>query len=357
MEQSDARRLSGQSTPFAGEVSHAARQADVWYENYRFQSGESLQSLRLHYATLGTPRRDTEGRIDNAILLLHWTGASGAALLSPAYVRALFDPGKPLDARRYYLIFPDNLGHGRSSAPSEGLRAKFPHYRYGDLVALQHKLVMETLGIEHLHAIIGMSMGGMNAWQWGEQYPGEVDGLMCVVSLPTRISGRNLLWRRIVIDAIRSDPEWKEGDYTRPPLGWLTGYQVLRMMIDGVPHLQATIPDLNAAEEFLAQAHGQAAAADANDVLYSLEASADYDPEAALDSITAKLFALNFADDEFNPHELGILEKLTPRVKNGRYVVQPVASGSFGHLTMAHPELWADHVTDFMRWIENRPAR
>ena len=173
-----------------------AKQADAWFENYKFRDGESIPLLRIHYATLGTPHRNAQGDIDNAVLVLHWTGADGRALLSPTYMKALFDPGRPLDAHSYYLIFPDGVGHGQSSRPSDGLRAGFPNYGYGDIVDLQHKLVTETLGIKHLHAILGLSMGGMNAWQWAEAYPDAMDGVMPVVSLPIKVSGRNMLWRR-----------------------------------------------------------------------------------------------------------------------------------------------------------------
>lgn len=325
------------ATPFAGKVASAARQADVWYDNYRFRDGEVLPRLRLHYAKLGTPHRD-------------------ASLLSPDYTKALFDAGRPLDPRRYYLIIPDDFGHGQSSKPCDGLRAGFPHYRYADIVDLHHRLVTETLGINHLHAIVGISMGGMNAWQWAESYPDAMDRVMPVVSLPIKVSGRNLVWRRLVIDMIRSDPEWNGGNYTRPPTGWVEGYEILRMMIDGVPHLQATAPDRGAAEKFLDQARQQATGADANDNLYSLEGSADYDPKPNLGSIRTKLFALNFSDDEFNPDELHILQKLVPAVKNDRYVVQQGTSTSFGHLTMAHPELWADHVASFMNWLGDPPT-
>jgi homoserine O-acetyltransferase len=345
------------ATPFAQQQTSAAKQADAWYDSYRFRDGEVLSRLRMHYATLGTPHRNPQGDVDNAILVLHWTGSSGEVFLGPNYMDALFDPGRPLDARRYYLIFPDNVGHGQSSKPSDGLRAKFPNYGYGDIVDLQHKLVTETLGIKHLHAILGMSMGGMNAWQWAETYADAMDGVMPVVSLPIKVSGRNLVWRRMVIDFIRSDPEWKGGDYDQPPAGWLKGYQILRMMIDGVPHLQAIVPDGPAADKFLAEARQQATAADANDVLYSLKSSADYDPEPGLGSIKTKLFALNFSDDEFNPKVLRVLERLMPRVKDGRFVVQPGTSTSFGHLTMAHPELWANHVRDFMRELGDVPTK
>lgn len=333
----------------------AAKPADAWFSNYRFRDGETLDRLRIHYATLGSPHRNAKGDIDNAVLVLHWTGADGRALLSPTYTKALFDPGRPLDARRYYLIFPDNVGHGQSSKPSDGLKAKFPNYGYGDMVDLQHRLITETLGIRHLHAILGMSMGGMNAWQWAEAYPDMMDGVMPVVSLPIKVSGRNLLWRRMVIDAIRNDPEWRGGDYAKAPAGWLFGYQVLRLMIDGAGHLQSTIPDGAAADAFIEQRRFEAAHTDANDILYSLKSSADYDPEPGLHSIRTKLFALNFTDDEFNPDDLHVLQDLTPRVSQGRYVVQPATMATPGHLTMTRPDLWARHVGTFMRWLGDAP--
>ncbi|MDB5610159.1 MAG: alpha/beta hydrolase family protein [Bradyrhizobium sp.] len=341
--------------PWDVTINPAAQQQEAWFENYQFRDGETLARLRIHYATLGKPHRDTHGEIDNAILVLHWTGADSRAVLSPEYTKALFDPGRPLDANRYYLIFADSIGHGQSSRPSDGLKAKFPNYGYNDMVDLQHKLVTETLGIKRLHAIVGMSMGGMNAWQYAEAYPDAVAGVMPVVSFPIKVSGRNLLWRRMVIDDIRSDPEWNDGNYTKAPNGWLHGYEVLRLMIDGVPHLQSIIPDSAAADRFIADTLGQAELIDANNVLYSIKSSGDYDPEPKLSSIKAKVFALNFDDDEFNPEQLHVLEHQIPRVPHGRYVVQKGSENSYGHLTMAHPALWADHVGEFMRWLDAEP--
>jgi homoserine O-acetyltransferase len=335
----------------------AAQQQEAWFDNYRFRDGETLARLRIHYATLGKPHHDARGEIDNAILVLHWTGADSRAVLNSEYTKALFDPGRPLDANKYYLIFADSIGHGQSSRPSDGLKAKFPNYGYDDIVDLQHKLVTETLGIKRLHAIVGMSMGGMNAWQYAEAYPDAVAGVMPIVSLPIKVSGRNLLWRRMLIDDIRSDPEWNDGNYTKAPNGWLHGYEVLRLMIDGVPHLQSVVPDSAAADQFIANTLGQAELIDANNVLYSIKSSSDYDPEPKLSSIKARVFALNFDDDEFNPEQLHILEQEMPKVPHGRYVVQKGSEHSYGHLTMAHPALWADHVGEFMRWLEAEPKR
>jgi homoserine O-acetyltransferase/O-succinyltransferase len=331
-------------------------ESDASFADYKFRDGETIPQLRIHYVTLGTAHRNNEGEIDNAVLVLHWTGADGRDLLSPSYRKALFDEGRPLDSRRYYLIIPDNVGHGQSSKPSDGLKARFPNYGYGDIVDLQHKLVMETLGIKHLHAILGMSMGGMNAWQWAEAYPTEIDGIMPVVSLPVKVSGRNLLWRRMVIEDIRSDPMWNNGNYTKTPQGLVHGYELVRLMIDGVPHFQATLADTAAVNQFLNQVHHQADKVDANDLLYSLKSSTDYDPEPHLSSIQTKVFALNFSDDEFNPEELHILEHQITKVPRAQFIVQDGSGTSYGHFTMAHPELWADHVADFMRLIA-RPIR
>ena len=341
-----------QSRGWERQENSTAAQADAWYENYKFRDGETLARLRIHYAILGTAHRNPQGEIDNAVLVLHWTGADGRALLTSNYMKALFEPGRPLDAERYYLIFADSVGHGQSSKPSDGLKASFPNYGYGDIVDLQHRLITETLGIKHLHAIIGMSMGGMNAWQWAEAYPDAMDGIMPVVSLPIKVSGRNLLWRRMAINDIRSDPDWNQGNYSKPPKGWLKGYELLRMMIDGVPHLQTIVPDGDAADRFIESADKTAAAVDANDMLYSLKSSSDYDPQPQLSLITTKVFALNFDDDEFNPEQLHVLENLMPQVKRGQFVVQPWSEASVGHLTMAHPELWAKHVGAFMQDID-----
>src|ERR1700761_732975 len=193
-----------QSTePFGSKENPSATQHEAWFENYRFRDGETLEKVRIHYATLGQPHRDGTGQIDNAVLVLHWTGSDSRVLLTPPFMKSLFEAGRPLDAQRYFLIFADSVGHGRSSKPSDGLRASFPKYGYRDIVDLQHKLVTETLGIKRLHAILGISMGGMNAWQWAEAYPDAVDGIMPVVTLPIPVSGRNMIWRRLAIDSIR----------------------------------------------------------------------------------------------------------------------------------------------------------
>jgi homoserine O-acetyltransferase len=343
-------------SPWDQQANKAASQSDANFDNYTFRDGEKLDRVKIHYATLGKPHRTAQGDIDNAVLVLHWTGADSRVLLSPTFTKALFDPGRALDASRYYLIFPDSVGHGQSSKPSDGLKAKFPNYDYGDIVDLQHRLVTETLGIKHLHAILGISMGGMNAWQWAEAYPDMMDGVMPVVSLPIPVSGRNLLWRRMVIDTIRSDPDWKGGDYTTAPHGWIVGYNILRMMIDSVSALQHEVPNGEAASKFLDGNRVTAEHVDANDILYSLKSSFSYDPQPGLSKIKTKLFALNFSDDEFNPDRLQVLQTTVPKLEQGRFVVQPGTESSPGHFTMTQPDLWGQHVGDFMRWLGDPPA-
>jgi homoserine O-acetyltransferase/O-succinyltransferase len=348
---------SGPASPWDQRVNADAIQADAWFQNYKSRNGGTLERVKIHYATLGTPHRNAKGDIDNAVLVLHWTGADSRVLLNPTFSQALFNPGRPLDAKRYYLIFPDSVGHGQSSKPSDGLKTKFPDYDYGDIVDLQHKLVTETLGVKHLHAILGMSMGGMNAWQWAQAYPDMMDGVMPVVSLPIAVSGRNLLWRRMAIDAIRSDPDWKGGDYTQPPRGWVHGFRVLRMMIDSASALQQQIPNGAAADKFLTTTRMQAEQVDANDILYSLKSSFSYDPEPKLSEIKTKVFALNFSDDEFNPDGLQVLQNSVLKLKQGRYVVQPGTAMSPGHFTMTLPDLWAQHVGKFMQWLDDMPSQ
>jgi homoserine O-acetyltransferase/O-succinyltransferase len=337
------------ASPWQAARNDGAAESDAVFKNYRFRDGEVLPEVRIHYATLGTPHRDDSGQIDNAVLVVHWTGSDGNALLSKNYMDALFAPGKPLDASRYFLVFPDNVGHGRSSKPSDGLRAQFPKYGYGDMVDLQYRLLTQVLGVKHLRAILGMSMGGMNAWQWAESHPDFMDGIMPVVSMPIPVSGRNLLWRRIVINSIQSDPDYKAGDYSSPPAGWIKIFPLMRMMLDGVPHLQEVVPDQAGADRFIAEAQKQAMPTDANDILYSLRSSSDYNPEPELHSIKTIVYALNFSDDAFNPAELQNMDGLIAKVPHGRFVLQPGSAQTFGHLTMAHPELWANHVAEFIQ--------
>jgi len=324
------------------------------FPDYKFHNGETLPDVRIHYTTIGKQHTNADGRVDNAILLLHWTGASSQALLTPEYKQALFAPGAPLDATRFFVIIPDDIGHGESSKPSDGLRAAFPHYGYSDMVDLQHKLVTDSLGITHLRAIIGMSMGCMNAWQWAEAYPDVMDGVMPIACFPAPISGRNLLWRRIVINTIKSDPLYGNGTYQEQPPSAVTAFAIVRMLIDGVPALQHEVPSTEAAEAFIRGIKSQVKGQDANDVIYAFDSSRDFNAEPGLHQIKTKVFALNFADDEFYRDSLQILERDIQQVHQGKIAIRPISAGSVGHFTMSHPALWKDQVQEFMNWLATK---
>ena len=343
-------QISSTATGRAGAVSQ--RQNDITFSNYKFRDGETLTQLRIHYAALGNPHKNAEGMVDNAILLLHWTNAGSQTLLVPEYQDALFATGAPLDMTRFFVIIPDNIGHGRSSKPSDGLKAWFPRYGYGDMVDIQHKLIVESLGIQHLHAVIGMSMGCMNAWQWAENYPDAMDGIMPIACFPGPISGRNLLWRRMLIDGIRSDPLWENGNYQKQPPSALQGFLLARMMIDGVPALQHEIPNADAADALIRGIGGQSSGGDANDLLYAFESSRDFNAEPGLNQIKTKVYALNFADDEFYRDSLQILQRDSKLLSQAKIALRPVSDGSVGHLSMAHPSLWKEHVGTFMNWLD-----
>jgi homoserine O-acetyltransferase len=346
----------GQSSGLASDQSAALNQhqEDASFANYKFHDGEILPQLRIHYTTLGRPHKNAEGTVDNAILLLHWTNASSQALLVPEYKEALFAPGAALDATRFFVIIPDSIGLGRSSKPSDGLKASFPRYGYGDMVDLQHRLVTESLGLTHLHAVIGMSMGCMNAWQWAEDYPDAMDGIMPVACFPAPISGRNLLWRRVLVDGIKSDPVWANGNYTQQPPSVAAALELARMMIDGVPHLQEEVTSVESADALLQGVKKQSAGQDANDLLYSFESSRDFNAEPDLGKIKTKVFALNFADDEFYRDSLQILQRDMLKVDQGKAVIRAVSAGSAGHFSMSHPDLWKDQVKDFIVWVSSR---
>jgi homoserine O-acetyltransferase len=250
---------------------------------------------------------------------------------------------------RWFIILPDGIGRGGSSKPSDGLRARFPHYGYRDVVAAHHLVVTRALGVDHLRAVIGTSMGGMMTWMWGERWPGMMDALMPIASLPTQISGRNFLWRRMLTESIRGDPDWKDGDYTSPPQRWTTVWPVFQMMVQAPARLQAEAPTRQAA----AQAYDKLVQAarsgpDTNDVLYWFESSWDYDPEPELGAVQAHLFAVNFADDQINPAELGILERLTARVPKGRFIVVPPSDRTMGHQTLTQAAVWKPYLTSLL---------
>jgi len=325
-------------------------EGDFLIKNFRFLSGETLPELRLHYRTLGKPRRDGSGRIVNAALLLHGTTSSGKTFLSPGMTGALFAPGAPLDISQWFLILPDNIGAGGSNKPSDGLHARFPAYVYADLVEAQHRLVSEKLGVQHLRLVLGTSMGGMHSWIWAELYPEMVDAIVPIACHPAPISGRNLLWRRMITTAIRRDPTWNGGDYTAQPYGWLATAPFFDLLTDGVGPLQSEVKTPEDAttriDKDLAETRDRL---DANNVLYALEASRDYDPVPGLNRIRAKVLIINFADDELNPPELGLVEQAVKRIRpTPRVLLVPATPSSHGHGNLRDARLYREPLSRFL---------
>jgi homoserine O-acetyltransferase/O-succinyltransferase len=320
---------------------------------FRFASGDSLSELRIHYRTFGSPQRDAAGHVRNAVLIIHGTTGSGAQFVSPNFAGELFGPGQPLDTARTYVILPDGIGHGRSSKPSDGLRARFPAYRYADMVLAEYRLVTEGLKVDHLRLVMGTSMGGMHTWLWGERYPGFMDALLPLASMPTQISARNRVWRRVAIDAIRNDPEWRGGEYTTPPAGMRTAVQMLWLMGSNAVIRQRQAPTRAGTDSTIdAYVANYMKTADANDVLYAFESSGDYDPAPDLAKIRAPLVAINSADDLINPPELGILEREIKRVPKGRAVVIPMSEKTVGHGTHTMAALWKSYLVELLHATE-----
>jgi homoserine O-acetyltransferase/O-succinyltransferase len=327
----------------------APSQGDFVVRNFVFTSGEKLAELHLHYRTLGTPQRDAQGVVRNAVLIMHGTGGSGAQFIRPEFSGALFGAGQLLDAARYFIILPDGIGHGQSSKPSDGLHAAFPHYGYVDMIEAQYRLVTDGLGINHLRLVMGTSMGGMQTWLWGERYPGFMDALMPLASLPTQISGRNRVWRRVIIDAIRNDPDWRGGNYASQPPSLRTAIEMLYFMSSNPPLRQQLMPTLAKSDSALDSAvEAPMKTSDANDTLYQLEASRDYDPGPDLEKIRVPLMAVNSADDLINPPELGILEREIKRVQKGQAIVVPLSPETRGHGTHTVATVWNQYLEQLL---------
>ena len=325
-------------------------EADYVVKDFRFGTGESLASLKLHYRTLGTPRRDASGTVRNAVLILHGTGGTGAAFFNQTFGGQLFGPGQTLDATKYFIVAPDGIGHGKSSKPSDGPHAKFPKYTYDDMVRSQHLLLTEGLNVNHLRLVMGTSMGAMHCWVWGEMYPDFVDGLVPLASAPTEIAGRNRVMRKMIMDSITNDPAWMNGEYKEQPKQGLTGALNLLMMMTSSPlQWHKSGPSHDAADKWYEdQIKVRFAANDANDVLYQFNASRDYNPAPNLEKITAAVLAINSADDVVNPPELGLMEKLMPRVKRGRYILIPTSEQTRGHGTHSIPAVWGKYLEEFL---------
>lgn len=318
--------------------------------DFHFQSGETVPELRLHYTTLGKPAKDASGRTTNAILVLHGTGGSGRGLLQPNFAGVLFGPGQLLDATRYFIILPDNIGHGKSSKPSDGMRAHFPQYDYADMIALQHELVEKGLGVNHLRLVMGTSMGCMHSWMWGETYPDAMDALMPLACLSVQIAGRNRIWRKMIIDGIRQDPDWKNGDYSSEPRAALQISTDILLIAGSAPlHMQEDFPTRDAADKSLEESMKRLTAGlDANDFLYAVSASRNYDPSPRLDTIKVPVMFINSADDFINPPEMGVAERAIKKVKQGRFVLLPASEQTYGHGTHTHAAVWQQYLKQLL---------
>jgi homoserine O-acetyltransferase len=330
-------------------------EGDFTIRDFAFGSGEVLPELRLHYTTIGTPARDASGTVTNAVLIMHGTGGTGRGFLSPTFGGHLFGAGQLLDATKYFIILPDDIGHGKSSKPSNGLRMRFPKYTYDDMVKAEYRLVTEHLGVNHLRLVTGTSMGAMHTWIWGYTYPDFMDALMPLASNPVEIAGRNRMMRRMILDAIESDPEWKNGDYTAEPRGLVDAVHVLMLMTSVPLQWQKELPTRAAADSALAARTARTLAAqDANDMIYQFEASREYNPAPHLGQIKAPLFAINSADDQVNPPELGLMEREIGKVAHGRYILIPISDQTRGHGTHSLPAVWGQYLAELLAMTEKR---
>ncbi len=328
-------------------------ESDYTIRDFKFASGETLPELKIHYRTLGQPAKDGQGKISNAILITHGTTGSGAQFIRPEFAGELFGKGQPLDATKCFIVLPDGIGHGKSSKPGDGLHARFPRYGYVDMVEAQYQLLTDGLALNHTRLVMGTSMGGMHTWLWGETHPEFMDALMPLASLPTQISGRNRAWRRIIIDAIRNDPAWNGGEYKAQPPSLRTAAEMLWFMSSNPVLRQKEAPTLAQTDAVLDHfVDGYVKTADANDVLYAVEASRDYDPGTDLAKIRVPLLAINSADDLINPPELGILEREIKRVSKGRAVVIPLSDKTRGHGSHTVAALWKNELVKLLKESE-----
>ena len=327
-----------------------ATEADAILKDFTFATGETLPELKLHYTTLGTPQRDKAGHVTNAVMILHGTGGTGKQFFQPQFANELFGPGQPLDTSKYFVILPDNIGHGGSSKPSDGLRMKFPKYDYADMVAAQHRLLTEKLGVQKLKLILGTSMGCMHAFVWGEAYPGFAERLAPFACLPVEIAGQNRMWRTLSIDAIKADPLWQDGNYSAPPASGLRTAAALSMIAGANPYaLQAQYPTRAAAEKYKDEAFARIFGRnDANDTIYQLESSRTYNPSADLEKITVPVLWINSADDFINPPLYGITEKAAPRMPRAKFILIAASPETKGHSTHSWAKFWKDDLARLM---------
>jgi homoserine O-acetyltransferase/O-succinyltransferase len=324
--------------------------------DFRFGSGESLPELKLHYLTLGKPHKDAQGHTDNAVLLLHGTGGSAHSLLSPVFANVLFGPGQPLDITKFFIIFPDDIGHGQSSKPSDGLHMRFPQYDYDDMVASQHTMLLEALHVDHLRLILGTSMGCMQSFVWGETFPQFSDALAPFACLPVELAGRNRMMRYMAIENIKLDPAWKNGEYTSEPTLGLRGANEMLLIMGSSPlQMQKAAPTRAAAEKYIDNYLARTlATTDANNLIYYINASRNYNPEPKLSTITAPVLWINSADDFINPAELGIAEKLVTRMPHAKFILIPISDATRGHGTHTQAAVWKNYLIDFLAQTEKK---
>jgi homoserine O-acetyltransferase/O-succinyltransferase len=339
-----------QTTPAPPRNYPAPVEGDYVIQNFQFRSGETLPELKIHYRTIGTPTRDSAGVVRNAVLIGHGTGGSGTQFLSGPFGNVLFGPGQLLDATKYFIILPDGIGHGNSSKPSDGLHARFPHYTYDDMVAAVYEVLTKKLGVNHLRLVMGTSMGGMHTWVWGETYPDFMDALMPLASNPVEIAGRNRIWRRMAMDAIRDDPEWQGGEYKTQPVRALVAAENLLLIAGSAPLFwQKIAPTREEADKFYqARVKQTVPRLDANDLLYQLDSSREYNPAPKLETIKVPVIAVNSADDFINPPELGMIEREIKRVKRGRFVMLPITDQTRGHGTHTLPAIWQGYLKELL---------
>jgi len=316
--------------------------------DFKFHTGDVMAELRLHYTTVGEPS-------GQPVLLLHGTNGSAASMLTPAFAGELFGPGQPLDATKYYIIIPDSIGHGKSSKPSDGLKAKFPRYNYDDMVDAQYRLVTEGLGIRRLRLVMGNSMGGMHTWIWGGKYPDAMDALVPMAAQPSEMASRNWMLRRLLIETIRRDPDYNDGNYTTQPRSTQLANVVFAVATNGgTLAYQKLAPTREAADKLVDQRLAAPFRADANDNLYGWDSSRDYNASPGLERIQAALLAINAADDERNPPETGIMERELKRVKNGRLFLIPASEETRGHGTTGNAKFYKTELQEFLHKVPQR---
>jgi homoserine O-acetyltransferase/O-succinyltransferase len=325
-------------------------EGDFVIHDFKFRSGESLPELKLHYTTLGKPVRNAQGQVTNAVLILHGTGGTGHQFLTPIFADQLFGPGQLLDITRYFVVLPDGIGHGKSSKPSDGLHAHFPQYDYDDMVAAHYRLLTEGLNVNHLRLVFGTSMGCMHSFVWGETYPDFMDALMPMACLPVQIAGRNRLWRKMAMDSIRMDPDWKNGEYTEEPKQALRIWLDFLLIAGGAPlPLQKSLPTRDDVDKYLDEAYEKRTVGpDANDILYQVNASRNYDPSTRLEKISVPMMWINSADDFINPPELGIAEREVKRIKNARFILLLISDQTHGHGTHTDARVWKQYLAELL---------